>query len=50
MKKKLHLIIGARPNFIKLIPLINIFEKLFELSKGGIEKLIDFQSKAIKSE
>ncbi|PQM68672.1 MAG: ribonuclease PH [Rhodobacterales bacterium] len=26
------------------------FEKLFELSKGGIEKLIDFQSKAIKSE
>ena len=27
MKKKLHLIIGARPNFIKLIPLINIFEE-----------------------
>ena len=26
------------------------FEKLFVLSKGGIEKLIDFQSKAIKSE
>ena len=26
------------------------FEKLFELSKSGIEKLIDFQSKAIKSE
>ena len=26
------------------------FEKLFELSKGGIEKLIDFQSKAMKSE
>ena len=25
-------------------------EKLFELSKGGIEKLIDFQRKAIKSE
>ena len=26
------------------------FEKLFDLSKSGIEKLIDFQSKAIKSE
>ena len=26
------------------------FEKLFELSKDGIEKLIDFQSKAIKNE
>ena len=26
------------------------FEKLFELSKGGIEKLIDFQNEALKSE